>query len=275
MSDPVLLIENHLSITQFGLHVLTPSEEATGTEAYRVADGRRSPLDRWTGVTLNVEYSLKWAMDRPRAADVIWCDRGYVCPRLILEYSDDNFATPAQAVFDITLPTASMPGSIDSAFGVRTEEGCWIKRFPVRTASYGRIRIPAMGAGLKPSIVGLMVGLSWTPGPLRRPFGPDRNALVVNETPTDSGWLGRGRAVKRREGSLGFMTTSECDYALGRYHIDHFDRGRPMVIVPNDEQAERSFVAVRQPPVHGLSREPSYYYEQGELPYVEWEPRRR
>ncbi|MGH2406420.1 MAG: hypothetical protein ACRDGN_18455, partial [bacterium] len=260
MGELIFFIDDHLSVTQYPLHVLTPSEEAAGAEAFRVADGRRSPLDRWTGVTLNTEYSLKNTMDRVRSSDMVFLDRGYVVPRLIYEVSDDNFTT-TQSVFDITLPTVTATGSVDDALGVRTEEGAWIKRFPARTAKYERFRIPAMGAGLKPSVVGLKVGLAWLPGAVRRPFAPDRNALIVTETSSDSGWLGRGRATSRREAQLNFKLTTEFDYAVARYHLGLYDTGKPAVIVPNDAQAERAFMALRLPSAHGLGRAPDWFYE--------------
>lgn len=277
MGEPLLLVENHLSVAEFPFHVLQGYEGGvaqTAQQEFRVADGRRSPYDAWSGVGTNTEYILKNTMDRTRAANAVFLDRGYVCPRLIYEVSDDDFGT-TQTVFDITLPTISSTGSVDDSMGVRTEEGCWLKRFPVRSARYERFRIPPMGAGLKPSIVGLKVGLAWAPGALRRPFAPDRNALMVQEVSSDSGWLGRGRATPRREGVMNFKMTTEYDYALGRYHISLFDAGKSIIIIPDTEQAERAFAAVRLQPAHGLGRDPDYFYEQGELPYVEWEPRRR
>lgn len=277
MGEPIFFIENHLSVSEFPLHVLQGYENAvaqTALQEFRVADGRRSPYDSWSGVGTNIEYILKNTMDRTRASNMVYLDRGYVVPRLIYEVSDDDFGT-TQLVFDITLPTVSATGSVDDALGVRTEEGGWVKRFPVRSAKYERFRIPAMGAGLKPTIVGLKCGLAWAPGAFRRPFAPDRNALVTQRAQTDSGWIGGGRATPRREGVLNFKLTTEYDYAQGRYHIGLFDANKAAVIVPDSDQAERAFVAIRQEPAHGLGKEADYFYEQGELPYLEWEPKRR
>lgn len=53
MGTPLLLVENLFSRTQFPLHTVSANEEATNHEAFRVADGRRSPLDYWTPTTAN------------------------------------------------------------------------------------------------------------------------------------------------------------------------------------------------------------------------------
>ena len=46
--DPAFLIENYFSDVQFSTHVVSANEEGAGTDAFRVATGRRSSQARTT-----------------------------------------------------------------------------------------------------------------------------------------------------------------------------------------------------------------------------------
>jgi hypothetical protein len=273
MGDAYVLAENHLSTVQFPLHVLTPSEELAGAEAARVADGRRSALDYWTGTSTNVEYSLKWTMDRVRASTMLALDRGHNLTRLIYEVSQDNFTT-VEPVFDVTLPTATAPGSLDDDFGVRTEEGAWLKRFPLRAAQYGRIRIPAMGAEQKPKIVGLWVGLGYAVD-LLRPLSDDQDEARADETTTPAGWRGSGPPGFVRTGTLRLELPDLFEYQRARYHLGpqgHFGRRRPTWVVLDDAEAERALLAIRPVGTLGFAREPRWAFHKADVPFLEHEP---
>lgn len=273
MGLPVVLVENHLSVVQFPLHTLVGNEEASGREAFRVADGRRSALDFWTTNTTNAEATLTWTMDRVRAWNMVALDRGHNLAgvRVIHEASDDNFAT-TQTVFDITLPSATAPGSPDDARGVRTEEGAWLKRFPTRTAKYGRLRIPAMGSGLKPQVVGVWSGLAYVPPELGLPHVPDQDEFTVEEMLAPSGWRGRNLPAVVRAGTIGLKLTSQFEYELARYHLQgHFGRGRPMWIIHDDVQADRAVLAIRPQGRLGFARDPGWFYPNAAIEWLEHE----
>jgi hypothetical protein len=108
----------------------------------------------------------------------------------------------AETVVSITLPAASAPGSLDDTLGVRTEEGAWVKRFSLRAAKYWRWYVPAMGVGLKPQVVGLYLGLAFAPNYFNRPLDDDGDVLVVTESQSELGWIGRGPQGRQRQGVI-------------------------------------------------------------------------
>ncbi len=52
MADPVFLIENYFSTSQFSAHVVSANQEAAGKQAFRVGDGRRIQIDHWSSTSL-------------------------------------------------------------------------------------------------------------------------------------------------------------------------------------------------------------------------------
>lgn len=275
MGQPLILVDNLLSVVQHPDIVLTPSQEVEGTgtgEAFRVADGRRWTL--WTGLTANTEYSLTWTHSLPQPFDVVIRDRGSIAPRMICEISGDAFGS-TQSVFDITPPLTPGAGSVDDALGVVTSEGAWLKRVATVGDYAGRIRIPAMGAGLKPSVTGLWVGLSWTPDFILRPWAPNKTTLQGEWTELSSGAVGRGQLVPRREGMLQLQMPDLFLGEQGAYHLAVIDSGAPFWIIPDVERADRAFLARRRPDLAGLGLEPNWFYEQGQIPFVEVAPLRR
>lgn len=276
MGLPVLLAENFLNIRQFASHAIAANEEATGHQVFRVADGRRSGLDYWTPVTANAQATITVQCDRTRVADCFVLDRGHnlAGKEVILECSDDAaFGTGnVQTCFDVFLPSSSATGDIDDALGVRTDEGAWIKRFSARSALYWRIRIPAMGASLKPQIVGAWVGQSYSPGFLKYPHEPDVDELRVLESETEGGARGSNTPINPRSGSLQVRLTTLLDYEVGRYHLQFlFGARKPTWLVHDEERAERALLAIRVPGRAGLGQTSDYFYPNGNIPWIEYE----
>ncbi len=166
MGAPLILSENLFSVQQFPSHVISATEEPSGNEAQNVADGRRESTS-WTMTTANTDGAVKTACDRVRGANVLIIDRNDNLPGypIKLQVSQDDFTTTEDAV-DITLPSASSPLPLDNATGVRLEDGSWAILFDFRAAAYWRVFVPQMGAGLKPVITGLYLGLAYEPGDL-------------------------------------------------------------------------------------------------------------
>ncbi len=170
MADPVFLIENYFSSSQFSTHVVSAIQEAAGKQAFRVGDGRRIQLDHWSSTSLNVEAWIKVDCVSTKSATGIALDRGHnlAGKSVVLERSANDSGWTN--VFTATIPaTAATDGDIDDANGITTDEGAWLKRFASVSDRYWRLRIPAMGADLKPEVVGLWVGNTWEPGALTLP----------------------------------------------------------------------------------------------------------
>lgn len=274
MGLPRLLIDNQLSPRIYGLHTITANENSDN--ATLVASARRSATDGWTSLTPNIDNSLTALADRVRAVDMVVTDRdsNLAGETVRVQHSDDGFVTWQTSV-DVVQPTTTGTGSMDDALGVRTTEGAWLKLFPVRAAAGHRFYIPAMGAGLVPQVSGLWLGLSWAPGHANRPFAPGITELVVEETESDMGWIGRGKATPRRRGVLRFEFASVFDGELAAWHLAHYALGRPMWIIPDDSRGDEAFLAVL-PKVgeFGQIRAPQgRFYPTLDLPYVEHLPK--
>jgi hypothetical protein len=277
MGQPLCLVENLGSLIAFPLHGFAADEEAAGHEAARMVDGRRSAFDFWTAVTANAQRTITWTCDRLRTADTIVLDRGHNLAGVVLtlEASQDNFATPAQQIFSFALPSVAVGGDMTIAPGVVTEEGAWLFTFPDVSATYFRLRIAAMGAGKVPLVVGLWLGLSWTPGFFLTPWGEDQDAFEVKEATSEAGWLGRGAAANVRQGELLVKLPSDDAYDVARYHIQgHFGHGRPMWVVYDQQQADRAFCVLRPTGALGFRFEGNWWPRQARIPYREHEPMR-
>lgn len=274
---PLILAENFFNARLFPLHVLAADEEPVGMESWHVADGRRTPSDRWQGITANQQRTLTVSCDRIRAADTLVLDRGHnlAGKELALECSDDNFVS-VQSVFDFVLPSVCQPGPISGPFGILTEEGAWAINFPDRAATYWRLRIPAMGAGLVPQIVGAWLGLSYSPGFLLTPWGDDSNTASFEEVVSEYLWRGRGPVAQANDGALGIKLLTEFDYELARYHLDGiFGSGKPTWICYDQAQAERMFLALRPQGRQGFELAQGWWPRQARINYVEHSPLRQ
>ncbi len=286
MGQPCFLVENFFSRRMFPNHVGTgpngsfADEETAGSEAFRIANARRWGSDKWMPVTANAQHTLTVQCDRVRAANMVVLDRGHnlIGEEFILECSQDAGAT-WEKIFDLILPTVVGPGTLDDLVGCRTEEGAWLIRFPQRAAPLWRIRIPAMGVGLLPQVVGLWLGQAWAPADgLRFPVAPDQTQLLVEDTVSEAGYRGRNAPGLVRTDVLNFKAASQglYDYELGRYHIQSlFGAGRPMWILYDDEQTHAAVLALRPGnDTLGFARTPDWFYPTASVPWVEHEPLR-
>lgn len=247
MDRPILAGDNWFSPVQYPLHVLTANEEPVGHEVTRLSNGRRSSLDYAGATTANDPWWAKATCDRVRAANYVALDKGHnlAGKQVKLEFSDDDF-TSIQTAVDVVIPASAATGAIDDAFGVVTEEGAWLMRYPTRTAYAARLFIPAMGAGLTPRVVGLWVGLAYSPEHLYRPSDPDGDFFAVEETVTGTGAVGRALPWNRRQGQLRLKMSDEFEYELARYHLRRiFGAGAPTWLIHDEQQADRAVLAQR------------------------------
>jgi hypothetical protein len=284
MGQPAFLVENFFSRRQFPNHVgagpngVFGDEEAPGAESFRIATGRRWSGDRWQPLTVNAQHTLTVICDRLRGATMCALDRGHnlAGKEVALEVSQDGGAT-WETVFDLVLPTVVGPGALDDVLGCRTEEGAWLIRFPQTSAPRWRLRIPAMGAGLLPQVVGLWLGQGWAPQDgLRFPVAVDQTDFLVDEIVSEAGWRGRNAPGLVRADTLNFKAGANgfYDYELGRHHVQLlFGSGKPMWIVHDDEQTHNAVLALRPGNASlGFQRTADWSYPQAAVAWVEHEP---
>jgi hypothetical protein len=275
MATPAVLVENLFSTIQFPSHVVAAEEAASGYEAFRVANGRRSVADYWTPTTADSDTWIKATCNTVRAANGFALDRGHNLAgyTVALQVSNDDFTT-YETAFSGVLPSVSAPGAFGDALGVRTEEGAWLHRFDLRAGYYWRLFVPAMGASLLPRVVGLWVGLILDLEYLDRPYQDDQDDLVMAGVESDMGWTGTGRVTQRRAGELRIALHSYADYDLVRYHLQgHYGARRPTWIVHNQDQADQAVLGIRPEGELGFGYDRDWGYRRGVLRYVEHEPR--
>lgn len=276
MGAPRFLVRNYCNDVQYGAHVVSANEEASGFEAWRVGTARRAPTHYWTPTTANQQAWVKVDCGLARPVDMLIIDRvhnlGGVA-NLKLQRSNDNFGANVVDVLTFTIPTSASGDNTALSSGVRTPEGVYLRTITSVSERYWRLLIPAMGAGLKPRIGGLWIGESWAPGAINRPVAEDDHAPLAEAVETPWGWQGRTLTVPRRSGELTIELVAEADYLVADDHIrDQYVR-RPMWIVVDDAKAERAFLA-RWPigARAGFGVPTDYPYRRMVLPYEEHEP---
>jgi len=272
---PVFLVENIFSVVQFPDHSVNADEEATGSEDWRVATGRRSSQDKWTTTTTNTTHTMTVTCNRIRTCDMIAIDRGHnlAGEAIKLQGSNDAF-TSTEDIIDITMPTYSAPGSIDDTLGVMTEEGAWVKRFDPRAYTWWRLTIPSMGADTMPEIVGLWLGKSYNSRSFDWPWSEEDVETLASVVVSEAGWEGAGPVTVRRRGTMGIRCTSLIDYDDARYTFAHFSRNRPMWMCADDEQADRT-ILIKQAGGFGFGFDGQWPFRRAtQIPWVEYEPMR-
>ncbi len=271
--DPAFLIENYFSDIQFPTHVISAISEGAGTEAFRVATGRRSSLDRWSPTALNLEAWIKVDLTTSKSATACIIDRGHNLSgkTVVLERSANDSGW--NQVFSVTIPaTAATDGDFDDANGITTDEGAWVKRFASVSDRYWRLRIPAMGANLKPDIIGLWVGNTWEPGKLTIPMLDEQAEVVTLRSQSDRGWQGNTQVVRRRTGEL-FLQLDAAAEPAALTAIADYDLLRPMWILHDADKAERAVLGQRPDGRIGFGFEPGWFPRQGRIPWVELQPK--
>lgn len=277
---PRFLSQNIFNDIMFPANVISATSAEAGSEAFRVGTGRRlSSRNKWTTATFNTEESIKARTGQATFCDMIVLDRGHnlAGKNIILERSDNDF-TATTSVFDITLPTTTPTGGdISASPGVRTEEAAWCFVFTGATAEDWRLRIPGMGANLRPEIVGLYLGRSYeTTHYLELPFEDENGESFFDEVMSDTAWSAATRAANRRTGTIDLKLGSEAEYITNgaREHIrDNFMRDRrPMWFIPNQEQAERAVLCMHGGGQYGFTRQDGWAHRQSQFKWFEHQP---
>src|SRR6266705_3833063 len=205
---PALLSENLLNRLAFPAHMLVADEQAGGYEVDRLADGRRSPLDRYQSVTTNQARTITATFDRLRYANGLALDRGHNFAGLVFSVRGSNDAwTTQQTIWSGTIPSVvTSPGQLDNANGVLTEEGAFLVRYAGQGFAAMRLVPPAI-VGDVAKIVGAWLGVWYSPGDFSLPWSEESGELLALEQESPAGWLGRTEAVHRRAGTIGLKLT--------------------------------------------------------------------
>lgn len=278
MGLPVLLVENFFSRTQFPNHTISASSEASGNEAWRVGTGRRSSRNKWVPTSAGTQEYLQASLDRTRSADMLVLDRGHNLggKTVRLRATDDPNWASYREVFAISVPTDVVPAQpLQTSPGALTEEGAWLFAWsPPEAARYWRFVVDAV-SGFKAQVVGLYLGLAFRPSYLfELPWSWGQRELVVDEVVSEEAWVGTTRPAQRTVGALNLRLRGAQEYDLARYHIEaQYLRRKPMWVVFDSDQAERSVLVVPPRGTVGFSIEEGWGYMQAQIPYVEHEPK--
>lgn len=257
MAAPRYLVENFFNGVMFPAHSFTANESTTGHESWRVGTSRRANRNYWTPSTPNQQAYVGVLCNRPRYADMLVIDRNCNLTGVTvrLRFSNDGFATYGEVIAS-ALPSQAIYGSRLHAAGIRTDEGAFVFRFTGQVATEWRVYVDAMGTGLKPQIGGLYLGQSWAPvWTPENPWDDESRELRFTEVLSTSLWSGSNRKGTRRVfGPWNHVLDSDAEYQQVRYHMhQHYFKGRHMWVVPDQDQAERAFLAYAPPGTYGAA----------------------
>lgn len=277
MGKPRFLCENLFNLMQFESHTIASNSETAGYEDWRVGTSRRSDLNRWTPAVTNTQSYVRVTCDRLRAANMIVVDRNsnLAGERVRLRVSDGKF-TDYTEVFSVRIPTVSHYGAaVDEAPGALTEEGAWVYKFDTHIGNTWAFYVDAMGAGEKPYIGGLYLGLSFQPtrGP-GLPWDDEARELAMEEIVSPSLWVASNRPAQRKAVTLQLRMDSTEEYDQARYHFHSLAwKGQKFWYVPDDAQAERAWLAYAPPGIHSAPFDGSWPYRTLGLTMYEHEPK--
>lgn len=281
MGRSVFLVENVVNRRIFPSHTLSasPSTEA-GLDVRFVGTGRRQRnLNRWSPAAGDENTAAYVQIDfgRVRSFDMVACDRGHNLfgKSVSIRVSSDAFATSGTEIGPVTIPSLTYPYSrLSDAPGVVTEEGAWLWRFGTYHGSSVRFYVPAMGANLKPEIVGIYLGMSFRPvHPQVLPFDFGKPELLYSEETSPVAWVGASEVGKRDRGEIVVRMDTFAEYTVARRHFERlFFARKPMWIVHDDDTAERSVLAYAPPGVAGAEVAPGWFPQTYRIPWVEHEP---
>ena len=277
MGRLLILSENLFNTRAFPLHVLDANQEAAGREVERISSGRRQKSqNHWTPSSENAEAWVESTYNRVRVANTVFLDRGHNLKGKVIRFrfSADDFVTYDE-VGPITIPTQAALGSrLASQPGVLTEEGAWGWRFGNRAGKAVRVVFDAMGAGLRPEVVGLYLGYGFrSTNPLVKPYGPDLRELDYPIIKSPTAWVGAGEVSQRRRTVLN-VRLEATEYFAARYHFGKMlMRGRPSWIVHDDEQAELAYLGRAEPQLAGFAIQKGSSEWEGSFDVPEHEPR--
>lgn len=267
MGRPVMLIDNLFNPRIYAAHTLAASTTASGTDVLNLSAGRRLfgiNVGGWAANSLNTDAHVTATFDRPRAFDLLWIDRDHnlSTESLSVRISDDGFTT-YQEIGPLTVPSDPTPYSAlyDEQI-IRTDEGALLWWLGLQTGYEVRVFVAAMGAGLRPELAGLMLGKTVVPG-------------HAQQKPADYGKpnLRRFPLERGRQGELHIIADSMEEYATMRFPLEElYMGGHGMVLIHNDEEAERAVFTKAPDGQAGFGIPEGQYLPEMRIPFEESEP---
>lgn len=275
MAGSRFLSENFFDTTYFTGHTVTAESDVTGHEPFRVGNARRHTTDYWTSDTDNQDSWIRVEMDQARDFDMLAIDRGHNLEGETVQLQGSNDGVGWTTILNFTVPSSvASGGDLRNSPGIKTEEGVYLRQFTTETYSWARLYVPAMGAGLRPQVVGLYVGLSWAPEyPPIMPYAPLSQELRYQVTESDRAWMGSSQAAHRRSVEIALQLGSESEYDDARIHIENRTfRGKVTWFVPDQEKSERAWLGKAPPGQYEFVRNRDWSYWQTRFPLVEESP---
>lgn len=278
MGRPAFLVDNLLNPRIYPGHTLSASSTESGTSVRSLSAGRRRrDLTGWKASALNADAYVECAFGQERTFDCLWIDRDHNLSgeTVGLAISDDGFATET-ALTNQTVPSAATSGAdLRAGTMIRTEEGALLWYLGLQAAEDVQVRFPAMGAGLRPELAGMMLGTLWAPEHApQKPFDWARPHQLGQQNRSPHAQWSDGVAGSYREGQVIIWCSSFAEAETGRRHIEtlYGARRHGMVVIHDDEVAERALFSVCPPGPVGFRTEGDWGYPQVTIPVAEEDP---
>ena len=267
--EPIVMVDNILSVTQYPGHTLSATEEAQGNPIARIADGRRDEF--WTGTTENLQQDIICVLDRVRLVDYIALDWAHNLTTINFQVSN---GTVKYALPTTTVPPVGSFGSLLDPNGTRTYDQAWLAVFPPVQLTELTITIPA-AAGFIPRISNLMIGLSGRlRAEVRQGWSQTTRQLLGDTVQTPSGYRGVSTLGSRQRGTVRVRSKGDLHGDEVEWHlVNNFGRGRPMWVCHDAAQGFRSVFTYSPLGTTGTELAAGWFWPQGEFPYVEEQPR--
>lgn len=145
----------------------------------------------------------------------------------------------------------------------------------MQSAVYWRITIPAMGSGLVPIVPWTVLGLSYSPDFLERPYSDSNDEFNPEETTTTALWTGRGTVNNRKRLTANIKLNSFLQYDQASLHLEGlFGNGYSMWVVHDTAESHKARVMARPGGSQGFRLDRDWGFPQAELEMVEYQPLR-
>lgn len=277
MGRTVFLSDNVWNRLIYPNHTLSASETESDLDVAFLGTGRRQrELNRWSSTSLNTAAWVQATCDRVRLVNLLFIERGHNLDgkSVGVRISSDNFTTWTE-IGPYTIPANVFPYSrLSDGRPIRTEEGAIIWWLGDQAGKEFRVDIPAMGAGLKPELVGLMLGTWYRPSHAQvKPFDFGMVELTYEEIVSPQAQAGAGEIGTRRVGEVHLKLADRTEHAQGRYHLEALAfKRRPFLLIHDDDEAEKAHIAYAPPGRHGFEIADDWSEPQIRFPWHENEP---
>jgi hypothetical protein len=278
MGRPRFLADNVFSKKIYPNHVLDASDTASNKSVLELGSGRRDrELTGWFASSLNAIGYVECVCDEARAFDLLWIDYDHNLDgeSVSVIISDDDFAT-TQTIGPLVVPSTPTPNArLAENRIVRCNDGSLLWYLGLHVAHDVRVSVAAMGTGLRPEIAGLMLGLSFSPAhQAQKPYAFPRPTIVRGETRTAHAQAVGSEFGRYRTASHELLMSSYEEAEVGYYTLEdlYVDGGLGMVVVTDDERAERAVFSFCPDGMHGFETSGDWSYPRITVAVAESEP---